>query len=162
MAKVYVARTLPVNPPDAPFILTRATLWAALQRKIRRAPEFVPSITKCTVLKDEGDFVVRDAVMIDYDGKPQTMHEEVTSVGQQWIHFRQPNGSITTNLISNGPENTDKDMSLTYIFEWVPPEGGEGDELKEKALRFLNEGALMAVRQSIGTARELFTQGLIK
>lgn len=79
-----MARTLPVNPADAPFTLTRATLWAALQRKIRRAPEFVPSITECTVLKDEGHFVVRDALMIDYNGQPQMMHEEVTSVGQQW------------------------------------------------------------------------------
>ncbi|RFU27357.1 hypothetical protein B7463_g8981, partial [Scytalidium lignicola] len=147
MAKVYVARTLPVNPPDAPFILTRATLWAALQRKTRRAPEFVPSITECTVLKDEGDFVVRNALMIDYDGEPRMMHEEVTSFGQQWIRFVQPNGSVTTNLISNGPENMGRDLQLSYIFEWVPPEGEEGgEEAYNKAFKFLNEYAVRDTR----------------
>jgi hypothetical protein len=85
MVKVYAARTLPVNPPDAPFVLTKAQLWKCLQRKVRHATEFVPVMRNCTVTKDEGDFVVRNCLLEQYDGKMRDMTEEVTLVGEQWV-----------------------------------------------------------------------------
>lgn len=85
MVKIYVARTAPVNPSDAPFILTKAQLWAALQRKVRNATEFVPAMRECKVTKDEGDFVVRDVKFEGPDGRLRNMTEEITSVGQRWV-----------------------------------------------------------------------------
>ena len=85
MVKIYAARTLPVNPPDAEFVLSLDTLWAGLQRKIRRATEFVPVMRECTVVSDENDVVVRDCVLEHQDGKLRNMREEVTSYGKQWV-----------------------------------------------------------------------------
>jgi hypothetical protein len=85
MVKVYAARTLPVNPADAPFILGRNALWEALQRKIRRATEFVPMMKECNVVSDENDVVVRDCVLELGNKQLRHMREEVTSYGRQWV-----------------------------------------------------------------------------
>jgi hypothetical protein len=85
MVKVYAARTVPVNPPDAPFVLKRDLLWAALQRKIRYATEFVPMMKECKVISDENGVVVRDCVLEFQPGKVKEMREEVTSFGKQWV-----------------------------------------------------------------------------
>jgi Domain of unknown function (DUF1857) len=85
MVKVYAARTLPVNPADAPFPLKRNLLWTALQQKIRNAPDFVPAMKKCTVVKDEYNVVLRDCVLQLPNKKMKTMREEVTSHGNQWV-----------------------------------------------------------------------------
>lgn len=75
MVKLYAALKLPVNPDDAPFILSRAQLWQALLRKVRHADEFVPVMRDCTVVTDEGDFVVRNAVLEKHDGTLRHMTE---------------------------------------------------------------------------------------
>jgi hypothetical protein len=85
MVKVYAARTLPVNPPDAPLVLKRYLLWEALQRKIRHATEFVPAMRQCTVVSDEKDVVLRDCVLEHQNGELRNMREEVTSYGKQWV-----------------------------------------------------------------------------
>lgn len=85
MVKVYAARTLPVNPSDAPLVLTRDVLWRALQRKIRRATEFVPNMRECNVTSDEDSVVVRDCVLEYQNGTQRTMQETVTSFGKQWV-----------------------------------------------------------------------------
>ena len=91
MVKVRAARSVPVNPPDATFILKRIQLWTALQRKVRHATEFVPLMKSCTVVKEEGDVVLRDAVLVQENGTVREMREEVTSYWQQWV-------CITTKL----------------------------------------------------------------
>lgn len=85
MVQIYSARTLPVNPPDAELILDRRLLWEALQRKIRNATEFVPSMQQCTVLSDKDGVVLRDCVLKQSDGSLRNMREEVTSIGDQWV-----------------------------------------------------------------------------
>ena len=85
MVKVYAARTVPVNPPDAPFVLGRDHLWQALQRKIRYAHEFVPVIKSCKVESDKDDVVVRDVVFTQPNGQVKEMREEVKSYGGQWV-----------------------------------------------------------------------------
>lgn len=42
-------------------------------------------------------------------------------------------GSITTNLVSHGPNKTDKDLELTYIFEWNLPEIEDSIDAQVKA-----------------------------
>ena len=85
MVRIYAARTLPVNPPDAPFVLTRQQLWKALQRKIRHADEFVPAIKECVVIKDSNDIVLRECLLETPSGETKTMTEEVTSHGEQFV-----------------------------------------------------------------------------
>jgi len=162
MVKVYAARTLPVNPPDAPLVLKRYLLWEALQRKIRHATEFVPAMRQCTVVSDEKDVVLRDCVLEHQNGELRNMREEVTSYGKQWIIFRQSEGSVTTNIVSNGPDNTDQDLQLTYTFEWNYPDVEEGTAAHDKAIETTNMMALVGVKQSIITARKMVQEGVIK
>lgn len=61
MVVINVAYTQAINPAGATPVLTRPQLWAGLQRKIRRAQDFVPVITECTVVEENDNVVVRDA-----------------------------------------------------------------------------------------------------
>ena len=85
MVKVFAARTLAVNPSTTTFILKRKPLWESLQRKVRNAPEFVPAMKSCTVVKDEDNVVVRDCELQLPNGTMRNMREEVTSHGGQWV-----------------------------------------------------------------------------
>ena len=61
MVAIYVAYTQPINPAGGTPVLTRAQIWNGLQRKIRRAQDFVPVISGCKVLEDNDNVVVREA-----------------------------------------------------------------------------------------------------
>jgi hypothetical protein len=65
MVAIYCAYSQQINPAGVTPVLTRAQIWKALQRKIRRAQDFVPVISDCTVLEDKGNIVVREAKFID-------------------------------------------------------------------------------------------------
>jgi hypothetical protein len=64
MVAIYVAYTQQINPAGVTPVLTRAQIWAALERKVRRAQDFVPVITECKVLEDKDNVVVREAKFI--------------------------------------------------------------------------------------------------
>jgi hypothetical protein len=61
MVNIYVAYTAPINPSGVTPVLNVAQIWKGLQRKVRKATEFVPAIVECEVLEenDEGREVVR-------------------------------------------------------------------------------------------------------
>ncbi|KUL89364.1 hypothetical protein ZTR_03763 [Talaromyces verruculosus] len=150
MVVVYAARTLPVNPPEAPFVLKRDLLWQALQRKVRHATEFVPAMRSCNVISDKDDIVIRQCLLELPNGSMRNMREEVTSHNEQW-----EDGSVTTNLVSHGAGTLDEDLLLTYVFEWNYSDVEKGTAAEEEAIQMTSEMALMAVRQSIITARNL-------
>jgi len=49
------AATRPVNPPGAEPKITAELLWKGLERKARDPKTFIPAVTSCEVLKDEGN-----------------------------------------------------------------------------------------------------------
>lgn len=63
MVQIYCAYTAPLNPPGASPTLSREQVWKGLQRKIRRAQDFVPVIASTDVLeeRDGGREIVRVA-----------------------------------------------------------------------------------------------------
>lgn len=62
MVNIHLAYTTPINPPSAQPVLTHSQCWAGLQRKIRRAYEFVGAITACDVVSEKDNEVVREVV----------------------------------------------------------------------------------------------------
>jgi hypothetical protein len=85
--------------------------------------------------------------------------------------------------VSNGPDNTDQDLQLTYTFEWNYPDVEEGTAAHDKAIETTNmvsqphslistrqrrvwlriqQMALVGVKQSIITARKMVQEGVIK
>ena len=69
MVNFYLAYTQAVNPDGVSPVLTKPQLWAGLQRKVRNAPEFVPVIVSCEVLKEEGNIVTRQVLFKEGSGQ---------------------------------------------------------------------------------------------
>jgi hypothetical protein len=79
MVAIYVAYTHPINPAGASPVLTRAQIWKSLQGKIRRPQDFIPVISECKVLEDNGNVVVRE-VHFTVDGVPGHSSKTVREV----------------------------------------------------------------------------------
>ena len=61
MVTIHSAYTRQINPEGVTPTLTRAQIWKGLERKVRKAQDFVPVITGCKVLEDKGSMVIREA-----------------------------------------------------------------------------------------------------
>ncbi len=59
MVTIHVAYTAPINPAGASPVLTRAQVFAGMQRKVRRAQDFVDIIESCEVVAKDGNVVTR-------------------------------------------------------------------------------------------------------
>ncbi|KAK3841798.1 MAG: hypothetical protein J3R72DRAFT_491109 [Linnemannia gamsii] len=116
--------TTPVNPPGAEPVLTRPQVWAGLQRKVRHADEFVPMIYTCEVVSEEANVVTR---VITFENGKAPIREVCTEYEPSRVEFILEDGSKVQNIVSVGmsPDNTesDKDIFLTYAFEWKVPHG---------------------------------------
>ena len=61
MVAIHSAYTQQINPEGVTPTLTRAQIWKGLERKVRKAQDFVPVISGCKVLEDKGNMVIREA-----------------------------------------------------------------------------------------------------
>jgi hypothetical protein len=155
VAIVNLAYTSKINPPGATPVLTRAQVWAGLQRKIRFAQEFVPIIDGCEVLKDDSGVVERIVKFKKGMGPRDEAREVVRGWEDCWVciccitlqyggldggvlltvslkvDFEQDDGTHVRNVISNGPSGDD-DLHMTYMFEFRYPNIEPGSEEAEK------------------------------
>lgn len=77
MVTINCAYTEPINPTGATPVLSKDQVWRGLQRKIRRAQDFVPIITGCDVLEEKENEIVREAHFKARDGIPAHSVKEV-------------------------------------------------------------------------------------
>ncbi|KAK6437231.1 hypothetical protein LTR95_006577 [Oleoguttula sp. CCFEE 5521] len=144
---VHCAYTEPINPSSATPILTQTQIWNGLQRKIRKAQDFVPIITATDIVSDEGDEVVRVAHFSDRgDGKKE-------------VDFHQPNGSLITNTVSEGPGLDGQDLHMTYTFEWRYPDVEKDSDRHKELVEMHRKGAKQAVHSSIEALRRMASAG---
>ncbi|KAL5120551.1 hypothetical protein ACEQ8H_001570 [Pleosporales sp. CAS-2024a] len=126
MVKIYLAHTTAINPPSSSPKLTHPQVWAALQRKIRYAHEFVPVIDSCTVLSDHDGILERKIIFKPGmgPGGGDTAWERVRCCGTAWVEFEQRDGSasVVRNIIARGGESGE-DLFMTYAFEFEVPGG---------------------------------------
>lgn len=162
----HLAFTLPINPPGSSPLLTQSMIWQGLLRKIAHAQEFVPVISSCTVESESTDpetgvpVTKRSVVMNGNVVKETCKAYEPTKV-----HFWQENGSLISNIVSEGPGGAEKgDLWMTYVFE-MRHEELEGRDveggLKEARGKELLV-ARMAVERTIDSMREMARDGRIK
>lgn len=124
MVVLHFAATLPINPPGATPVLSKEQVWAGLRRKVRFAHEFVPPITSCVVVKEEGNVVTRRVV---FEGVRE-LSEVCTEYAPSRVDFRLENGSEVSNILADGPSGDEHDLYMTYAFNWNMPEVEEGSE----------------------------------
>lgn len=75
------------------------------------------------------------------------------------VDFEQENGSMISNIVSEGPGGTEGDLHMTYVFEWRHPEVEAGGA-EEEELTVKHRGmAKMAVDGTIQTLRKLAAAG---
>ena len=77
MVVIYCAYTEQINPSGASAALTRDQVWKGLQRKIRKAQDFVPVIEGCDVIEEKDNEVVRKAHFKAFAGNPPHSVREV-------------------------------------------------------------------------------------
>lgn len=130
MVTINLAYTAPINGSGASLVLSQAQVWAGLQRKVRKAQEFVPLIVACEVLSEteaeKGFTIVRQVVFKEGqgpngDGKP--VKEVCVHYAPCRVDFEQENGSTISNIVSTGPEG---ELMMTYAFEWRHPSVAAG------------------------------------
>lgn len=80
MVTIHCAYTEQINPAGASPVITRDQIWKGLQRKIRRAQDFVPIIEGCDVIEEKDNQVIREAHFKAALGNPaKTVREDCRS-----------------------------------------------------------------------------------
>ncbi|KAM0806768.1 hypothetical protein AB5N19_07105 [Seiridium cardinale] len=164
MVTINIAYTAPINPAGAGPTLSQPQIWAGLERKVRRAQDFVPIIVACDVISEEqtakGLTVTREVKFkgAGPKGDGSAVKEICTHHAPSRVDFEQDNGSIISNIVSKGP---DGELLMTYAFEWLHPHVAEGSEEVEKLEAEHWTTAKMAVQGSIDTIRNLVKNGTI-
>ena len=75
------AYTVPINPPNATPILTKAEVWNALILKARRPQDYVPVIDQCEIVSESANGLVRDVNILPGFFMPEgKVREEVSWV----------------------------------------------------------------------------------
>lgn len=77
MAIIHCAYTEPINPSGVTPVLSRDQIWNGLQRKIRKAQDFVPVISGTDVIEEKDNEVVRVAHFKPAHGQPAKEVREV-------------------------------------------------------------------------------------
>jgi len=85
MSQFHLAYTAPINPPSSSPTLSRDQVWAALQRKIHFAQEFVPVIQSCKVLSGENGVVKRIVKFVPGKGPKEQVEETVRGFEPCWV-----------------------------------------------------------------------------
>lgn len=164
VAANYVAFTAPINPSNASPVLTIDQVWAALQIKVGSGQTFVPgAILSTDVLKKyetETGLPVTDREVTFKEGN-RKVKETCVEYYPMKVEFHQPDGSKVMNIVSEGAGG-EKDLYMTYTFEWLHPELESDEGGLKKRLETEKAMSKMAVEGTIKVIRELVTSGKIK
>ncbi|KAF3057022.1 hypothetical protein GL218_06095 [Daldinia childiae] len=167
MVTFNLAYTAPINPSGTSPTLTIPQIWAGLERKVRRAQDFVPIIEECNVLSEEetGNLTVIREVRFTAGQEPDSgsggrlVKEVCTHYPPCRVDFGQPDGSSISNIVSEGP---DGELLMTYAFEWRYPGAKQGSDEAKKLEERSWKTAKMAVHGTIDTIRRLVNDGEIQ
>ncbi|KAG5641666.1 hypothetical protein DXG03_004515 [Asterophora parasitica] len=150
-AKPSFAATRRVNPPGATPVLTEAQVWTGLGIKARNPQTFVPVITSCEVISDDGSKQIVRSVRF-HNGEPMT--ENIELYESTIAYFDMPaTGMRITNVLSY---NEDGELTLTFSFANGIP-GFEGKPLPTP--QELNKSIGGGIEHTIARIRELAKEG---
>ncbi|KAL2023291.1 hypothetical protein VTK56DRAFT_3029 [Thermocarpiscus australiensis] len=165
MVVINLGYTAPINRPGQTPILTLDQVWAGLQRKVRHADEFVPTIAGCDVLAEEkhdddsGEEVVTRLTHFGGPGNGPLAGRTVKEVCRLYppcrIDFHHADGPQVANFVTQGPSGEPHDLYMTYVFRWPHPKVEEGSGEAERLRAEYKEVAKRAVESSIETIRRM-------
>ncbi|KAJ9619504.1 hypothetical protein H2203_008282 [Taxawa tesnikishii (nom. ined.)] len=174
MVNLHLAYTAPINPPNTTPVLNAAQCWAGLQHKVRHPQTYVKAIAECEIIEEEDGVVTRDVI---FGERPNEKVREVCKNyeptqrnvpgaqalkhGAFQVDFHQTNGSVISNIISDGPSGEPTDLYLTFAFQWVNKGVEAGSSEAEQLMKKYKAMAKTSVDKSIEAIRNEVKEGKI-
>ena len=155
---IFSTATVPVNPSDERK-LTREQVWAGLVLKARDARLFLPpgACTKCEVVAEGTDFIVRDAVIMKDE-----ITEIITFAPKQKVSFHQfksPREGVIVNEILEDGAGELRLMFYAYLgLPGVAP-GGEEERRAQAVMDSDDRGYKAALLSTLARTRTLADEG---
>jgi Domain of unknown function (DUF1857) len=157
---IYSTATVPVNP-QGETALTRDQLWQGLVLKARDARLFLPpgACTKCDVVVDAKDYLIREATIMGDD-----LSEIVAFEAQTKVSFFQRSGPKEGVIVNQILEDAHGVLTLKFYcllgLRDHAPDGPE--EQREKAqLDSAEHGYKAALLSTLARTRQLVSEGKI-
>ena len=157
---IFSTATVPVNP-SGERKLTREQVWAGLVLKARDARLFLPpgACTKCEVVAEGKDFLVREAVILG-----DALMEIVTFAPQHKVSFHQVKSPREGVIVNEIPEDGAGALQLRFYaylgVVGVPP-GGEAVRQAQARLDSADRGYKAAVLSTLARRRTLAEEGTL-
>ncbi|KAJ7487886.1 DUF1857-domain-containing protein [Mycena latifolia] len=145
------AVTRPVNPPGAEPVITEEQLWKGLEHKARNPSAFIPMISSCKVIVDEGKKLVRE---VTFGSSPEVITEHIEAHDATIVYFEMNTGIRVTNVISYGASD---EILLTYGFANGIP--GVATDKPKPSAKELNATVGKSVEGSIAVVRQMVKEG---
>jgi hypothetical protein len=157
---IYSTATVPVNP-EGELPLTRAQLWKGLVLKARDARLFLPpgACTRCDVVVDGEEFILREATIMGADVK-----ELITFEPQSKVSFHQVKGPREGVIVNQVLEGADGSLHLKFycLVGLRNGEPGSEQERNEQAAMDSEErGYKAALLSTLAQTRALVREGRI-
>lgn len=154
---ISVSTTVPVNPQDADVRLGRSDVWAGLVAKANNALPFVPSMSYCEVLSQEGNVMERE---IEFRG--DRFLERITLEPEHTVTFLRHRGPVLGTIRNEIVQGADNELQLRFSFdlelEGAEP-GGQAERDYEATMSadYLKaaESTLNAIRRAVREGRQL-------
>jgi len=157
---IYSTATVPVNP-EGELPLTRDQLWKGLVLKARDARLFLPpgACTKCDVVVDGEEFILREATIMGAD-----VSELITFEPQAKVSFHQVKGPREGVIVNQVLEGAGGSLHLKFycLLGLRNAEPGSEQERNEQAAMDSEEhGYKRALLSTLARTRALVREGRI-
>lgn len=155
---IFSTATVPVNP-SGKRKLTREQVWAGLALKARDARLFLPpgACTKCEVIAEGTDFIVRDAVIMNDE-----IIEIITFAPKQKVSFHQfkspREGVIVNEILADGAGELQLRFYAYLGLPSVAP-GGEEERRAQAVMDSDDRGYKAALLSTLARTRTLADEG---
>jgi hypothetical protein len=155
---IFSTATVPVNP-SGERKLTREQVWAGLVLKARDARLFLPpgACTKCEVVAEGKDFIVRDAVIMKDD-----ITEIVTFAPKRKVSFHQVKSPREGVIVNEILEDDAGELQLKFYaylgLVGVTP-GSEQERQEQALLDSEDRGYKAALLSTLARTRTLAEEG---
>jgi hypothetical protein len=155
---IFSTATVPVNP-SGERKLTRDQVWAGLVLKAGDARLFLPpgACTKCEVVAEGKDFIVREAVILGNE-----LTEIVTFAPQHKVSFHQvksPREGVIVNEILEDDAGELQLRFYAYLGVVGVPPGGEEERQEQARFDSEDRGYKAALLSTLARTRTLAEEG---
>ena len=155
---IFSTATVPVNP-SGERKLTREQIWAGLVLKARDARLFLPpgACTKCEVVAEGRDFIVREAVIMNDE-----LTEIITFAPNQKVSFHQfkspREGVIVNEIVEDGDGEPQLRFYCYLGLVGVTP-GSEQEQQAQALMDSEDRGYKAALLSTLARTRTLAEEG---